>query len=305
MKKMIPTMQYKLRPRKACLILLLSLAVISVVPDLSAQTSGGGVVSPVQSSARPLGLSIVAPVMAAGSDAAAANFQTVIPGMLQFIKTSLPEYQNNLKSPLAFSIDPSKLTLSTMSDVRMYFAYEGAGYQNTIGFNTTGVGVSSGNPQIIFPNASSSLGYGGSGVGVRSSSNPLLPGDFVNLGTFSGGTTLDFFLIANGASGGTSVYTTSGSTNPDLINHVATFTPSYWGVANSPYLFIAYEDLLGGGDKDFNDVIIALDIGAANVAALLATPEPATWLMLGSLVGMAVWARGRKRSEPLTANEEW
>jgi len=269
--------------------------------DLAAQTAAGGVVSPVQSKADPMKLSIVGPVMAAGSDAASAQFQTVLPGMQQFIKTYLPEAKNNLNSPLAFSIDPSKLTLATKSDVRVYFAYEGAGYHNTIGFNTTGVGVSSGDPKIIFPDASSSLGYGGSGTGVRSTSDPLLPGDFVNLGAFSGGTKLDFFLIANGANGGSSVFSTTGSANPDRINHVASFTPSFWGVANSPYLFISYEDLLGGGDKDFNDVIIALDIGAANVAALLATPEPATWLTLGSLVGMAFWARRRSRNQPVLA----
>lgn len=68
-------------------------------------------------------------------------------------------------------------------------------------------------------------------------------------------------------------------------------------MVNSPYLFIAYEDLLGGGDKDFNDVIVAVDIGAANVASLLATPEPSTWLMLGSLVGFVAWARRRGQND--------
>ena len=301
MKESTMIMQCNSRLRAGCLLLLLSLLLKYMLPDLAAQTSGGGVVSPVQSTATPSGLSVVGPVMAAGSDAAAANFQSVLPGMQQFVSTYLPEYQNNMNSPLVFGIDPSRLTLSTMSSVRAYFAYEGAGYQNTIGFNTTGVGVSSGNPQVIFPNASSSIGFGGSGTTVRSASNPLLPGDFVDLGTFSAGTSLDFFLMANGANGGTSVFSTTGTANPDGINHVATFTPSFWGAANSPYLFISFEDLLGGGDKDFNDVIIALDIGAANVKSLLmlATPEPATWLTMASLLGAAVWARRRIRSQAL------
>ena len=279
-------------------MLVLSVALQYATPAPAAQTSSG-VVSPFQSTAQPLGLNIVGPVMAAGSDAAAQQFQTTLPGMVDFIRTYLPEYRNNLNSPLAFSIDPSKLTLSTLSDVRAYFAYEGAGYHNTIGFNTSGVGVSSGNPQVIFPDASSSLNYGGSGTGVRSASEPLLAGDFVNLGTFNAGTSLDFFLIANGAYGGNTVFSTTGTQNPDGINHVATFTPTFWGVANSPYLFISYEDLLGGGDKDFNDTIIALDIGAANVmsmtamSALMATPEPATWLTLGGLVAVAIYAKRR------------
>ena len=264
----------------------------AAAPNLQAQTPAG-TPSSVQSSARPSGLSIVAPVMQAGSDASSKNFQTVLPGMLNFVNTYLPEYHNNLNSPLAFNIDPSKLTLSTLSDVRVYFAYEGAGYHNTLGFNTTGIGTSSGNPQIIFPDASSSLNYGGSGAGVRSATDPLLPGDFVNLGRFDAGTKLDFFLMANGANGGNTVFSTTASANPDGLNHVATFTPSYWGAANSPYLFISFEDLLGGGDKDFNDVIIALDIDAANVAALLATPEPSTWLTLGSLLALALWIQRR------------
>ena len=281
-------------------MLVLSVSLKYAAPDLAAQISGG-VVSPVQSTAKPMGLSIVGPVMAAGSDAAAQQFQTTLPGMVDFIRTYLPEYRNNLNSPLAFSIDPSKLTLSTLSDVRAYFAYEGAGYHNTIGFNTTGVGVSSGNPQVIFPDASSSLNYGGSGTGVRSASEPLLAGDFVNLGTFNAGTSLDFFLIANGAYGGNTVFSTTGtgSQNPDGLNHTAAFSPSFWGVANSPYVFISFEDLLGGGDKDFNDTIIAINIGNVNatamssMSALLATPEPATWLTLGGLVTVTIYAKRR------------
>ncbi len=297
---MIMTTQNKSQLRKACLLLLLSLTSKYLAPEVAAQAAAaGGVVSPIQSTADPMRLSIAGPVMAAGSDAAAANFQTTIPSMVNFIHTSLPEYQNNSKSPLVHAIDPAKLTLLTKSDLRVYFAYEGAGYHNTIGFNTTGVGVSSGNPQILFPDASSSIGLYGSGTGIRSASEPLLPGDFVNAGTFNAGTKLDFFLIANGANGGTTTFSTAGTANPDGLTHVASFTPSVWGVANSPYLFISYEDLLGGGDKDYNDVIIAIDIGAANMRALLATPEPATWLTLGSLVGLVIWARGRQQREPL------
>ena len=284
----------------AGLMLVLWAALQYAAPDLVAQTSSG-VVSPFQSTAQPMGLSIVGPVMTAGSDAAAQQFQAALPGMVDFIHTFLPEYQNNLNSPVVHAINPANLTLSTLSNVRAYFAYEGAGYHNTIGFNTSGVGVSSGNPQVIFPDASSSLNYGGIGTGVRSASEPLLAGDFVNLGNFNAGTTLDFFLIANGAYGGNTVFSTTGtgSQNPDGLNHNAAFSPSFWGVANSPYVFIAFEDLLGGGDKDFNDTIIALNIGNVNatamssMSALLATPEPATWLTLGGLVTVTIYAKRR------------
>jgi len=36
-----------------------------------------------------------------------------------------------------------------------------------------------------------------------------------------------------------------------------------------------------------------VDIGAANVAALTATPEPATWVMLGTMTGLVGWTRRR------------
>ncbi|MEI6568846.1 MAG: DUF4114 domain-containing protein [Verrucomicrobiota bacterium] len=271
------------------------LAVVAMVSSATLQAQTTGTVSPIQSTARPSGLSVVGPVMQGGSDASSSAFQNVLPGMQQFINSYLPEYHNNTASPLAFNIDPSKLTLATQSNVRVYFAYEGAGYHNTIGFNTTGTGTASGNPQIIFPDASSSVGYGGAGTAVRSATEPLVAGDYVNLGTFNAGTLLDFFLIANGANGGSTTFSTSGVGNPDGLNHAATFTPTFWGAANSPYLFISFEDLLGGGDKDFNDVIIAIDIGAANVAALLATPEPAMWLTLGSLLPLGILARRKSQ----------
>ena len=46
----------------------------------------------------------------------------------------------------------------------------------------------------------------------------------------------------------------------------------------------------GGGDKDINDTIIAINIGAANVKALLATPEPAMPLTFTACLGLALFA---------------
>jgi hypothetical protein len=126
---------------------------------------------------------------------------------------------------------------------------------------------------------------------TRSTSAPLLPGDFVNLGTIEGGSKLNFFLIANGANGGGRVYSTDISTNPDGLNHVVAFT---YALPGSPYLIIGFEDLFGGGDKDFNDLIFAVDIGMANIAALTGTPEPALLLTLGSMVGAIAWIKRRR-----------
>ena len=241
-------------------------------------------VSPVQSSVRPLGLDIVAQVQLAGSDSAAATFQsTVLPDVTSLINGSLSESHNVDDSGML--LDPSKLRLKTSSDVRVYFIGEGAGYANTLGFTTDGSGASSSSTaQLIFPNASSRVStYNPSSSVSRTSNEPLLPGDFVNLGRLSGGTALDFFILANGANGGTSTFSTQQSVNPDGINHVISFA---YAMPNSPYLVLGFEDLMGGGDRDFNDLLFAVDIGAVNVNALTATPEPATYASMAAFLGL-------------------
>jgi hypothetical protein len=247
--------------------------------------------SPVQSSARPFGLDIVAPVMAAGSDERSAAFQAnALPDLNKFLQQSLAEKVAINDSRLL--LDPSKLKLQEKSDVRVYFIGEGAGFNNSLGFNTTGTGVSEGDPQLIFPNSSSTVSsYDPAKDPKRTNAAPLLPGDFVNLGRMDAGTMLDFFLIANGASGGSNVFSTDQSANKDGINHVVAFA---YAMANSPFLIIGFEDIWGGGDRDFNDILFAVDIGAANIRNLTSTPEPAMATTLLGLLGLAFQRRTRR-----------
>lgn len=244
-------------------------------------------VSSVQSPAQPFGLTTVGPVYVAGSDADAAQFQQEsLPVLLDFISTNLGE-SRALQDLSAVKLDPNALLLQTESEVRVYFLGEGAGYSNTLGYNTDGTGVREGDPLLIFPNASSYVTYYQRGATLpnRTSGYPLLPGDFVDLGTYAGGTFLDFFLIANGANGGTNVWTADPTFNTDRIQHMVAFA-----VPDSPYLLLGFEDLAGGGDKDYNDLLFVVDIGAKNVERLvqLANPEPSTILMLLVASGL-VW----------------
>lgn len=249
-------------------------------------------VSSIQSAARPFGLDVTAPVMEAGSDAASADFQqNVLPSVTTFLNTRLAEKQAVEDSSML--LDPSKLQLKTESEARVYFIGEGAGYHNTLGFTSDGTGAyDSQTAALIFPDSSSRAStYDPQSSLNRTASEPLLPGDFVDLGTFAAGTQLDFFLIANGANGGQNVYSTQTSLNPDGINHVVAFA---YAMPDSPYLIIGFEDLYGGGDRDFNDLLFAVDIGAVNVKALTATPEPALLWVLGSFALLA--ARHRRRT---------
>ncbi|MEI6673595.1 MAG: DUF4114 domain-containing protein [Verrucomicrobiota bacterium] len=249
--------------------------------------------SSVQSAARPYSLSIVAPVQVAGSDAAAKAFQTnVLPGMVATERKLLPEYQGHTVANLAtFSFDPSKLVLSADTTARAYFLGEGAGYQNTLGISTTHGGPLSPGAALIFPNASSSVGFAGSGSAIRSDKEPLQPGDFVNLGNLKAGTALDFFLIANGAAGGKDVISTNQSLNADGLVHAVAIAK-----AGSPYLILSFEDMKGGGDRDYNDVYFALDVGKANVARLMGLGAPEPSLALGALLaGSALFGFSRRR----------
>lgn len=266
--------------------------------------------SPVQSTARPFGLDVVDNVGLAGSDAASADFQAnVLPTMRSLIEQYLPEKEAigelDNTGPLV-ALDPSKLTLAAAADIRVYFIGEGAGYRNSLGFNTAGGGVDSGDPLLIFPDASSPVSYlNPKATGSRSQTAPLMPGDFVNLGSFTKGTSLDFFLIANGAAGGTQVFSTDPTVNKDKIAHVVAFND-----VENPYLLIGFEDLYGGGDKDYNDVLFAVYLGEKNVdyivqtAALygLPAPEPGfIWLIVAASGGWLYRARRRLHPVSLTA----
>ena len=285
----------------------------------AAAQSGTGVVSPVQASADPYGLQIAGPVMMAGSTTASADFdKTVLPSALQLCAKYLPDGHNNLNSPaLTQNIDLNKLVLATKQTVTATFISEGAGFQNSLGFESIAPGQS--DPQnwwqevtapssaLIFPDVSSPADFNPAGNyagATRSDSQLLLPGDFVNMGTFSAGTKLDFFLLANGANQSwASVFSSVESLNGDGFNqHVAAFTPQVFAVPqlNSPYVFLTFKDMRGGGDKDMNDAVIALNIGAANVKALLATPEPAMWLTLGSFLALGIWAKRRMDNKTST-----
>ncbi|EDM28612.1 hypothetical protein LNTAR_08584 [Lentisphaera araneosa HTCC2155] len=224
-------------------------------------------ISPVQANARPFGLDIVDFVYMADSDTKSTDFyENYLPELNQIIDSNLNERLSlNTDYLNSVALDSSKLSLSNDSDLRIYFVGEGAGYHNTLGFNTEGGGVTSGDPQLIFPDASTSSDYLNPNTPtVRTSGTPLAQGDFANLGTISAGTELDFFLIANGAYGGQYVYSTDEDVNPDGIQHVVSFA-----IENSSYLLIGFEDLYNGGDMDFNDLLFAVDIGTANVQELI------------------------------------
>ena len=172
--------------RSCCLpkwarLLFLASTIASIAGNVSAQVN-----DPYQSAARPFGLNIVDTVKQARSDKASAKFQTKdLVNLRTLALKNLPESKPlSSKTVELQRINPEQLFLQTAADVRCYFAGEGASYHSTLGFNTSGGGVTSGSPKLIFPDASTPVSYSKPAVttGVRSTSESLLPGDFVNLG---------------------------------------------------------------------------------------------------------------------------
>lgn len=260
----------------------------------ASQPSIAGTVSPIQSGASPFGLDPIADVQLAGSDADALDFfENALPDLQEAVNNTLTESQ-----PLditSIALNPNDLRLTENSDVRVYFIGEGAGYRNSFGVYT---GDSSdqlgGDAALIFPDASTSGSYlNPTGSDYRSRRAPVAEGDFVDLGDFEADTQLNLFLIANGANRGTTTFYTDGSLNPDGIEHfVVLATP------DSPYLLVGVEDLLGGGDEDYNDIVVAIDVGVQNAKQLIskAAPLPGPLAaLLGPLIWFT-WARFRRRS---------
>jgi hypothetical protein len=262
------------------------------------------ITSPVQATQDPGGLPIAGKVQAAGTDAASKEFMTYMPNISAWLAKNLPEYTYN-KNAASMVLDPSKLRLLSNADVRVYFVSEGAGYQNTLGLNllpsgssiptASTPGIIKGDATLLFPNASSPVStYDPSSTVKRTASAPLLPGDFVDLGVQKAGTLLDFFLISNGAAGGSSVFTDQTARNPDHLQHIATITKT-----NSPYMLLSFEDLNGGGDYDMNDVVFAIDFKSATLQKLVSAPEPGTWATLAGFMGMTLF--GIRRRNKLNA----
>src|SRR5262249_54909414 len=145
---------------------------------------------------------------------------------------------------------------------RVYFLYSYAGYTDGLGATIANVSAPTssnltGNTFTIFSNSH------WNGATSRSSTYPVLPGDFVQLPTVKSGQQLAFYISSNIQSNGTpsNIFYNGDTNNPDHFQHMIRFFPD-----NSQYIIIGFEDMLNGGDKDCNDLMFVVDIGPLNAA---------------------------------------
>ncbi len=194
----------------------------------------------------------------------------------------------------------SSLKLKYDHDVKVYFLGEGAGYQNELDFS-----VNSDARRKIFGDASclntDSLASqfcpspNGSN-GKTGLDKTLKVGDFVKLGSAKAGDSFDFQVLSNQVNGGIwsngkqGIFGLDSAKNPDGgLQHVM----SYF---YKDYLILAYEDLWGGGDKDYNDVVIAVDFGQANNKAMAGIQDVPESSNIIGLFGIAALGFGLLRS---------
>jgi len=203
----------------------------------------------------------------------------------------------------ARQLDASKLNLKFDAEISVFFINEGANYRNQLGVNTTGSTVV--NNQILFNDLTCTTGC--QYLGYRAPSNqfgtpdnkPLQIGDYFNLGTVKAGTTLDFFLRQDGYNrpSAQSFYA-QPERNSDKLQHLMAYD-------YNDILVLAWEDMTNGGDKDYNDVVFAVNIGKKNINQIStvggrAVPEPAT--LVGGFIATAFgWLFKKHRQASLHA----
>lgn len=105
------------------------------------------------------------------------------------------------------------------------------------------------------------------------------PGDTFDLGNFTAGTVLTFSLNVLGT--GNVFFSGPGAGNPDGIPHAGVETLA-------GFTRVGFEDIFGGGDEDYNDLIFTF----TNTVV----PEPASWAMMIGGFGL-VGAAARRRTK--------
>ena len=168
-----------------------------------------------------------------------------------------------------------------VEDVEVYFINEGALFRNQLFFSTDGVNLE--NAEIVFDDVASPLSI------LAEEDGPLALGQGKSLGSFEGDTFLEFFIKADGANPNRTsplIFGFEPEDSSDGLQHLI-------GYEVGEYVLLGFEDIEGGGDLDYNDVVFAVK-GVTGETAV-DVPEPTTALGLGLLGGLGLLVKGKKK----------
>ncbi len=166
----------------------------------------------------------------------------------------------------ATGIVGGNLIVQNTGDVSVTFAGSDAGYTSNLYYGDT----------FLFSNS------GGGGT--------------ISLGNFSAGDQLNFRLEVLNT--GNTFFTGIGANNADGVAHASVENLGE-GLAR-----IGFEDLYGGGDRDYNDLVFDFTNTSATAAGgsqtnggNIANPEPSTIILFGSgLLGLGAWRLRKKQA---------
>jgi hypothetical protein len=222
----------------------------------------GATLSPFQTTTIPMNYSFASKTYLAASDSTSSAFQANLPTYTNLILTNLQEGVKFTGAGLN-TLNPQKLYFLFDYAPRCYFIYGYAGFID--GYGSTIATVSAPTSSILTGTTFTCMSDAHwNGSTVRSSTYPVLPGDFVQLPTVKAGQQLAFFCYSNESSNGTpaNIWYNGSSNNSDGFQHMIAFFPD-----NSQYIIIGFEDYPGGGDMDCNDLMFVVDVGVNNAAS--------------------------------------
>ncbi len=217
-----------------------------------------------------------------------SGFQALIPDFQKYVQQE--RLAISAENQQAQALDPTTLFMKFDHNVRVWFINEGAGYKNQLGYQTVKNGQETGKGEIFNniscdtsdgKNAACQLGNNSDGV--------IDIGDYVDIGNVSAGTQLNFLLKSDGFNNSNNEVLGGAdpTKNSDKLQHLMAYKVG-------DYLLMGFEDIIGGGDLDFNDAVFVVDFGKGNLSST-AIPEPGNMAALLGVTGAAVWMRRRKR----------
>ena len=182
---------------------------------------------------------------------------------------------------MAVSILGGSIIVQNTGEVFATYQGSSAAYTSTLILQNTG--------QSLFQNKSATIGQ------------------TISLGTFTAGTELVFGLAVKNT--GHTFFTGGGGLNPDGIAHA--FADDTFGEDSE--VLVGFEDLFGGGDKDYNDHKFSFRNVASVIEEIIdpsttnptdptdpntiANPEPASVILMGSgFLGLAAWRWKKNRT---------